>query len=141
MRQKINSLSKFFYRPDLGMLLVRVVAGLIFIHHGWMKLDNVEAMRGFFTGMLGLDAFWFYATVFTELAGGMMLVLGVAARAAGVALGIVALMAIHLAIAPQKGALAGEFEWLLVAVSFGVALAGAGGYRLVDLFEYDRAKD
>ena len=137
MREKLNKVSKYFYRPDQGVLVIRVIAGAIFIHHGWMKLDNLAQMEGFFTGMLHVPAFLFYATIFTEIAGGLMLLLGVATRAAGAALTVVMLVAIFLAIAPSKGALSAEFEWLLAAVSFGLALSGAGRFRLTHLFEHD----
>jgi putative oxidoreductase len=137
MREKLNKVSKYFYRPDQGIFVIRVIAGAIFVHHGWMKLDNLAQMEGFFTGMLHIPAFLFYATIFVEIAGGLMLILGVAARAAAAALTVVMLVAIFVAVAPSKGALAAEFEWLLAAVTFGLALSGSGRLRVTHLFEHD----
>jgi uncharacterized membrane protein YphA (DoxX/SURF4 family) len=77
------------------------------------------------------------ALFFVEIAGGLMLILGVAARAAAAALTVVMLVAIFVAVAPSKGALAAEFEWLLAAVTFGLALSGSGRLRVTHLFEHD----
>lgn len=137
MKEKLYKVSTYFYRPDQGIFVIRVVAGAIFLHHGWMKLNNLTQMEGFFTGMLHIPAFLFYATIFVEIAGGLMLIFGVVTRAAAVALTVVMLVAIFVAIAPSKGVLAAEFEWLLAAVSFGLALSGSGRFRLTHLFEHD----
>lgn len=129
-------MSRFFYKPALGMLLIRVATGLIFLHHGWIKLQNVSGTVGFM-GMLGIPAPLAYIAIAVEVVGGLMLIFGILTRAAAVATGIVALVAVFTAIAPMKGFLSGEFELLLAAVSFGIALAGSGKMRLMHMFEHD----
>jgi uncharacterized membrane protein YphA (DoxX/SURF4 family) len=58
--------------------------------------------------------------------------------AAAVATGIAMLVALGLAVLPKRGLGGGEFEILLAAVSFGLALIGAGRLRLIHIFEHDR---
>jgi putative oxidoreductase len=92
---------------------------------------------GFMT-MLGLPGYMAYAITFVEIVGGAMLVLGIAVRAAAVATGIAMLVALGLAVLPTRGFAGGEFEILLAASSFGLALIGAGRLRLTHIFEHDK---
>lgn len=133
----LHKLSQYCYRPDFGLLLMRVVAGLIFAHHGWMKLQNIDGMAPFFAS-LHLSLPMLYLVALVEFVGGLMLVFGIIGRGAAVALGIVGLVAAFLVIVPKKGLAGAEFELLLAAVGFGFALHGVGSYRLMHLFEIDR---
>lgn len=135
--QHLNRLSKFFYRPSLGLLIIRATLGFIFIHHGLMKLQNLGGTMGFM-GSIGLPGYMAYAITFVEVVGGAMLVLGVAVRAAAVSTGIAMIVALLLVIIPKKGVAGGEFEILLMMASFGLALIGAGRLRLMHVFEHDR---
>lgn len=135
--EKLLKLSRQWYRPELGLLLIRVVTGMIFINHGWMKFQDILGIVDFFD-TLGLPALLVYVVAIVELVGGLMLVFGVVTRAAAVALGIVALFAALLAVIPRKGFSAAEFELLLAAVSFGLALIGSGKHRMMHLFEHDK---
>ncbi len=129
--------SRFCYRPSLGLLLIRVAVGAIFMHHGFMKYQNIAGTVGFM-GTLGIPAPLTYIAIFTELVGGAMIILGVFTRVAAVGTGIVALVAFQLAVAPKRGFAGGEFELLLAAVSFGLALIGSGRCRLANIFEHDQ---
>lgn len=134
--EALHKMSRFCYKPALGLLLIRVVMGVIFVHHGVMKFQSISGMEHFF-GMLGLPAFMVYVVATVELVGGLMLIFGVVTRAAAVATGIVALFAALLAVIPKGGVFSAELELLLAAVSFGLALNGSGSYRLMHLFEHD----
>ncbi|HVV15021.1 MAG TPA: DoxX family protein [Candidatus Paceibacterota bacterium] len=133
----LNRVSRFWYRPSLGLLLIRVTLGAIFIHHGLMKFENLGGTAGFMMA-IGLPGFMAYAITFVEIVGGAMLALGIAVRAAAVATGIAMLVALALAVLPKRGFSGGEFEILLAATSFGLALIGAGRLRLTHIFEHDR---
>jgi putative oxidoreductase len=135
--ETFNRISRFWYRPSLGLLLIRVVLGAIFIHHGLMKFGNLGGTEGFMMA-IGLPGFMAYAITFVEVIGGAMLALGIAVRAAAVATGIAMLVALGLAVLPSRGLGGGEFEVLLAACSFGLALIGAGRLRLTHIFEHDR---
>lgn len=132
----LTRFSRFCYRPDLGLLLIRLVIGGIFIHHGWMKLMSIPGTEHMMT-MLGMPGFMAYAIMTVELVGGILLVLGVVARAAGVATGIAMIVALALAVVPSRGIAGGELELTLMVCSFALALIGAGKYRLLHLFEHD----
>lgn len=135
--ESLHRFSRFCYRPALGLLLIRVATGLIFVHHGWMKFGNIEGITGFFAS-LGLAAFMVYVVAVVEFVGGLMLVFGVLTRAAAAALGVVAFFAAYLAVFPRAGVIGAEFELLLSAVSFGLALVGSGAYRVLHVFELDQ---
>jgi putative oxidoreductase len=135
--ETLNRISRFWYRPSLGLLLIRATTGAIFIHHGLMKFANLGGTAGFMMA-IGLPGYMAYAITFVEVVGGAMLVLGIAVRAAAVATGIAMIVALGLAVLPKRGLGGGEFELLLAAVSFGLALIGAGRLRLVHIFEHDR---
>lgn len=74
-------------RIAFAALLTRVGLGVMFIAHGLLKVlvFTVPGTVQFFAS-LGLPAPLAYATVVAELAGGVLLVLGVQARAVAVAL-------------------------------------------------------
>lgn len=137
MIEKMNRISRYCLRPDLGLLLIRIALGIIFIHHGWAKLGNVPGTEGFMAA-IGLPGFMAYAIITVEVLGGAMLILGVLTRVAAVATGIAMLVAVCLAVAPHKGILGSEFEILLATASFGIAFIGAGKYRLMHIFEHDK---
>lgn len=134
----LHKLSRYCYRPALGLLLMRVVAGLIFANHGLMKLQNIDGATPFFAS-LGLSVSMLYLVALVEFIGGLMLVFGIIGRGAALALGIVGLFAALLVGIPKGGLSGAEFELLLAAVGFGFALHGVGSYRLMHLFELDRS--
>lgn len=115
---------------------MRIALGLIFIHHGWMKYQGGVAGVEKFMGMIGLPAFMAYAIIAVELLGGVMLILGILTRVAAVATGIAMLVAVCLVTYPHGGFAKSELELLLMTVSFGIALTGAGKYRLMHIFEH-----
>ncbi len=129
--------SRVCYQPSVGLLLIRVVTGLIFISHGWMKYNNEGMIMGFMQS-IGLPGFMAYAITTVELAGGVMLILGVLTRVAGVALAIAMLVAIVKVTYPHGGFDGSQLESLLLATSLGLAFIGAGKYRLTHLFEHDQ---
>jgi putative oxidoreductase len=137
MMHHMNRMSRYCHRPGLGLLLIRAATGLVFFHHGWLKLMNVSGTVHFMS-ILGIPAGLAYVAIFVEVVGGLMLILGIWTRPAAVATGIVALVAAFVAVVPNKGFLGAEFELLLAAVSFGIALIGAGRLRLAHMFEHDR---
>lgn len=68
-------------------LILRLSLGIMFIAHGALKLFvfTPEGTAGYFAS-LGLPAALAYLTIAAELGGGLMLVLGVAARQVALAL-------------------------------------------------------
>lgn len=115
---------------NLGLLVLRVIIGGLFIYHGWMKLGDIAQTTGFFTE-LGWPAPAFFAWLagLLELVGGGMLVLGLWSRAVALVLGVemvVALLLVHLG-GPFAQA---ELALALLAGLAGIKAAGAGKWRL-----------
>ncbi len=112
----------------LGLLLLRLALGVIFVFHGYPKLAHQGAgMQGFFA-QHGLPGYFVYVAGILEVFGGGMLILGLFARAAGL------LLAIEMAVAIWKVHSGGgvtdvhgyEFPLMLATGSFAIAVVGAG---------------
>jgi putative oxidoreductase len=133
----LHRISKYWYNKTLGLFFIRAATGLVFFMHGWMKIQNIAMINGFFSNKLGLPVGTGTCLAIIEVVGGVMLILGVWTRIAGVVLGIEMLVAIFMTLPSNTAFGSHELEILLMASSFGVALAGAGKVRLTHLFEHD----
>jgi putative oxidoreductase len=79
----------------IPMLLVRLFVGYFFFETGWAKIGNLDAMAERFTGWgIPFPAFSAALSAFTELIGGVLLVLGLATRLAAMPLFINMVVAI-----------------------------------------------
>ncbi len=129
-------MSLYWYRRSLGLLLIRIGTGAVFFAHGLMKWQNIGHTEMSFQHAFGFPPALtiFLATI--ELVGGLMFVFGIGTRIAGVVLGIEMLVAI-LITGIGGGWSVHEMEFLLMVLSFGLALAGSGRWRLLHIFEHD----
>lgn len=122
-------------RSDYGLLVLRVVIGVIFIAHGYLKFFTMGmgGTIGFMT-QIGVPAPTLVAwlVVFAELVGGVALILGIFTLPFGLALSVDVGGAIWYAkrggglLAP-KGF---ELELALLAAALAIALAGPGALSL-----------
>lgn len=128
MKQMMNRASRFCYNRDLGLLLIRVATGLIFLVHGWEKFGNL-AGTGMMMAHLGFGFDMGYFITALEIIGGVFLIAGIGTRIVGVLFGVEMTVA-ALAVGAGHGFNGYEFEMLLAAISFGLALAGSGRYSL-----------
>lgn len=120
--------------PDLALLILRVVLGIIMIYHGWPKVTNlggtIEGMAGMGVPAPAVAAI--FATV-AEVVGGLLMVLGAFTDIAGLMFAIDMLGAITFVHAKNGFSVAkGGIEWplLLVAAALAIALAGPGRYAV-----------
>lgn len=135
MKKHIESMSKFWFRPALALTIVRIATGYVFLVHGLAKVSNIAGVIGMMAhfglpGWIGVFIAWL------EVIGGIALILGVATRAFGVALGIEMLVAILLT-GFGRGFGPHEFEMVLGINALALALAGSGRPRLAHFFERD----
>jgi putative oxidoreductase len=116
-----------------GLLVLRVVTGVIMIVHGWQKffVDGIGGVSAFFASM-GIPAAGAGAVAVAtiELVGGLLLLAGLGTRIVGAlfaAAMIGAIVFVHVA----NGFLAagGGYEFVLLLAGVGVALALTGGGR------------
>lgn len=125
---------------DIGLILIRLVIGLLFIGHGTQKLFGWFGGYGLkgtgdWMDSLGLKPGMTMALLagLTELIGGILLVLGLLTPLAGLMIAATMVMAIVKVHGPnglwstQNGY---EYNLTLLAVAIGIALIGPGQYAL-----------
>ncbi len=78
---------------NVGLLIMRIGLGGIFIFHGTLKLVYMSTTVQFFT-QLGFGPFWAWVVALVEVIAGLMILVGVFTWAAGLLLAIIMLVAI-----------------------------------------------
>ncbi len=120
--------------PDAGLLILRVVLGIIMMYHGWPKLTNLGGVIEGFSGMgIPLPAVAAVFSMVAEFFGGLLLLVGVLTDVAGLMIAVDMLGAIVFVHAKNGFAVdKGGIEWplALCAMALGIALSGPGRYAL-----------
>ena len=125
---------------NIGLLIIRLVIGLLFIGHGAQKLFSwfggygVKGTGGWFES-IGIKPGVTMALLagLTELIGGMLFAVGLLTPLAGIMIAGTMVMAIVKVHGPnglwstQNGY---EYNLILLAVAIGIALIGPGQYAL-----------
>ncbi len=120
----------------LGLLLLRVAVGVIFIYHGYPKLfgHTREAMQSF--AHMGFPGYFVYISGIVEFFCGCMLIAGLFTRLAGILLAgemAVGLWGAHHIITNPMAVPNYEFPLMLAVSTFALATVGAG------LISFDQA--
>jgi len=117
----------------LALLLLRLALGIIFVFHGYPKLfTHTRDAIAMFEKMQFPGYFAYIAGVF-EFFGGLVLILGIFTRLAGLLLTCemaVALWRVHLPQGPITQVKNFEFPLLLATACFALATIGAGAISL-----------
>jgi putative oxidoreductase len=121
----INQTSRFFYKRDFGLLLIRLALGLLFFTHGLMKVQELSMVAAMFAHF-GFFPWVGFFIAWLEVIGGLALILGVATRFFAVLFGIEMLVA-TIIVGFSQGI---GIEFVLSIVSFGLALIGSGKYSI-----------
>jgi putative oxidoreductase len=123
-------------------LILRVMAGIIMVVHGWQKLQGGPANFGSQAlANLGvpLPGFMGYVVTFVELIGGILLIVGLISRLAALILAIemvftTLLVKINVGFIGSPGSGAGaEFDLILLAAFLAILLVGPGRLSLDEL--------
>ncbi|MEH7084056.1 DoxX family protein [Neobacillus drentensis] len=125
---------------NIGLLIIRLVIGVLFIGHGAQKLFGwfggygLKGTGGWFEsiGMKPGVTMALFAGL-TELIGGILLTLGLLTTLAGIMIAGTMVMAIVKVHAPNglwSTANGYEYNLTLLAVAIGIALIGPGQYAL-----------
>jgi len=129
---------------DWGLLILRIAMGIIFLVHGWPKLNPNSPMKGAagFGGFLKqmsvpLPGFFAWVVALLETVGAVLLVLGLGTRILAVLFAINMLVAIFVAkIRTMKVGFAAqqatgwEFDFALLAGALALLFTGAGSIAL-----------
>lgn len=132
--------SLFMPYRDIGLLILRVAMGLIFLVHGWPKLNPNSPMKGTagFAGFLKqmgipLPGFFAWVVALLETVGAVLLILGLGTRI--MALGFAVDMAVAAFVAKRgfmkvpfmaQQTTGWEFDFALLAGSLALLFLGAG---------------
>lgn len=119
---------------DVGLLLGRVVLGVVFVAHGFKKFDDgISGVQGFFASInvpfADLSAI---AVASLELGGGVLLILGALTPLVGALLSLTMVGAIFYAHSDNFFATDGGYEFVLVLAAFAglLALIGPGRFSV-----------
>ena len=144
----MSLLTKSFTNSSVGLLLLRLLLGVVFFAHGaqkvlgWFGGYGLSPTVQFFEQTWGIPPFLTYLAAFTEFLGGIALVLGFLSRIFSLGLVIKMLVAIFLAHPPTKGFFSPggfEFPLALLIIALTVFLLGSGNYSIDDkLFKKPR---
>jgi len=130
---------------SLGLLVLRVVVGLIFVAHGAQKIFEytLPGTIGSFADMgVPLPEIAAPFVAFVELIGGALLALGLFTRPVGILLAIdmiVAIVAVHLPAGLWVGEGGYEFVAVLGVAALALAFTGAGRFSIDGAFLRGRA--
>src|SRR5215213_8993212 len=133
---------------ELGLLILRIVVGLLFMGHGAQKLfglfggHGLQGTAGFFEQGLGLRPGKVHATGAgaAEFFGGLLLALGLLTPLAAAALiGVmtVAVATVHFSKGEWSTEGGYEYNAVLMAVAFAVTAVGPGNWSLDHQFGFD----
>src|SRR5262245_12758289 len=102
---KIHDLIHKCHNPNLGIFLIRLALGAVFIHAGYGKLQMLsEVVAGF--GSMGIPAWLAYVVAYSEFLGGIAMILGIFVRYFGVILAIIMLVAFWKVHLPNRFSIA-----------------------------------
>lgn len=113
----------------LGLLVLRLVLGIIMIAHGWQKIaDHLHGITGMMH-QIGFPPFMAYLVVATEFGGGILILIGFLTRFAALATFVemlVAILKVHLphGLFASNGGF--EFPMACAAIAFALIFSGAG---------------
>ena len=133
----MQNLSKWLAKyKEYGPTILRLILGIVFIAHGWQKLQNIGAVAGFL-GQVGIPAAGFFAYILTivEFFGGILVLLGLFTRISALLISIemiVALLTVKAQVSLLSGATGAgkELDLALLAIALALSLLGSGALSL-----------
>lgn len=119
--------------PELGLAILRIVLGVIFIAHGWPKFGNIETTVGFMETLnIPLPAIMAWVIAGLEFGGGLLLIAGFLVTPVSLLLtahmltGIILVHAANGFYVLDRGTGGIEFNLLLAAAAMMLVFGGPG---------------
>jgi len=124
-------LSAFPSLLDYGLLaplIIRVIAGLIFIDLGYLKIRKErERWYNLFNTFLGIGGFFVGLAAFIEFAGGILLVIGLFTQVAALVLAVITWLNLYLEWRDERFVRRSfVFYIMLFAMTLSLLFSGAG---------------
>jgi putative oxidoreductase len=124
----------------LALFLLRLGIGVIFVHEGYLKLFVNRAVFLKLFPSWGFPAYFAYVAGALEFFGGILLILGLLTRLAGLVFAVemaIALITVHIPHGGWRDVHATGLVLLLCVGSFALAAVGPGSWS-VDAQSFDR---
>lgn len=114
-----------------GLLVARILLGLLFLVAGWGKLADVQGLAGYMASG-GVPAFLAWPVVLFEILGGLALILGLLTRPAALALGLFSVATAVMFHSPADPAQMTNFlkNMALAGGYLAIAITGAGAWSM-----------
>jgi putative oxidoreductase len=122
--------------PDLGLLIIRVGIGIMFIMHGYPKITGGVAVWEFLgmqMGNIGIGfapVFWGFMAALAEFGGGILLITGLLTRPAAFGMFFTMLIAALMHLSMGEGIKGSAHAIELGIVFLALMFAGGGKYSL-----------
>lgn len=126
---------------SLGFLMLRLCVGVLLIHHGYEKLDNIENFADAFVRPLHLPfpIFLSYIAAFSEIVGSWFLITGFSTRLGALAIfGTVSIAIYHAIMTSGFNIYLLELLGLYWGGAFCILLNGPGKFSLDYLIQWKR---
>ena len=126
---------------DIGLLILRLGIGMMFMYHGWPKISGglvTWTKLGAAVGNFGITfapAFWGFMAAFAEFGGGLLLLLGLFFRIASILLTLTMIVAISTKFASGVGFAGAAQPIELGILFFSLIWIGPGRYSFDDNFK------
>jgi len=118
---------------DYGRLVLRLGLGVIFLLSGWMKVQDMDMVVGYF-GTMGFSATFAYLVAYGELLGGAAIILGLLTRFSALVMAVIMAVVLFMLkfgnpiLAPDMSQ--SGFELVLFTSAMALVFLGAGRFSL-----------
>jgi len=116
---------------DWGILVLRIVLGVLMLAHGWPKIKNLRGTSQAFEGMgFKPGVFWATVVALVEFVGGLALIAGFFTQIVSLLVAVQFIVIILKLKLPQKSFMSFEFDLLILAASVLLLTVGGGALSL-----------
>ncbi|MCH8049673.1 DoxX family protein [Patescibacteria group bacterium] len=116
---------------NFGLLALRLAFGVVFIYHGWLKLNGIDATATFFESLsIPIPVFFAYFAGLLEFLGGIALILGFQTKTFAGLLAIEMIIALLIFHTKVPYDVATELPIALLGGLIALHALGAGEWRV-----------